>query len=223
MSAYQEVAAELTLLGLIVRGGFRPTAADGLDSARCVLLVGNAGPEMWPVFSAGRRDEPDPLDRWTRRVLAPIAERHGARLVMPSDGPPYAPFQRWARRVEPVHPSPLGLLIHPEYGLWHAYRAALLFEAPMAVPAAERHPSPCAACRGRPCLTACPVGAFSEAGYDAARCRGHLGTGAGAACLSGGCLARHACPVGRAYAPEPEQAAFHMAAFHMAAFLDTQA
>ena len=27
------------------------------------------------------------------------------------------------------HASPLGLLIHPDYGLWHGYRGALLFAA----------------------------------------------------------------------------------------------
>ena len=36
---------------------------------------------------------------------------------------------------------------------------------------------------------------------------------AGRACREGGCLARHACPVGAAAAHAPAQAAFHMAAF----------
>ena len=40
--------------------------------------------------------------------------------LFPFGGPPHFPFQQWARRAEPVHPSPIGLLIHPIYGLWHS-------------------------------------------------------------------------------------------------------
>ncbi len=29
--------------------------------------------------------------------------------------------------AEGLKPSPLGLLMHPEYGLWHGYRGAILF------------------------------------------------------------------------------------------------
>src|SRR5271166_4757675 len=76
-------------------------------------------------------------------------------------GPPHFPFQQWVRRAEPVHPSPLGLLIHPIYGLWHSYRGALAFPEALDVPALEVAPSPCDSCAEKPCLGACPVGAFS--------------------------------------------------------------
>ena len=213
MSVYSELRAELFAIGLIARGGFRVAPQDGLGTVRAVVLVGNAGPALWPAFAAGRRDEPDPLDAWVSRSLSAVAGRLGASVVMPNDGPPYPPFQRWAMRAEPVHPSPLGLLIHPVYGLWHAYRAALLFDAMIDLPARDEQPSPCETCAARPCLTACPVGAFDGTGYDVAACRAHTGGAEGGACREGGCLARHACPVGRDYAYGPAQQAFHMAAF----------
>ena len=76
-------------------------------------------------------------------------------------------------REEP--PVSLGMLIHPEYGLWHAYRAALLFDRPVdGVPKRIEQASPCATCAGKPCLSACPVSAFSGAAYDVAACAGHL-------------------------------------------------
>lgn len=81
-------------LGLRLRGGFAVDPSDGLDPIKAVLMIGNAGPSMWTRFQAERRDEPDPLDRWVRRHLTPIAESLSARLAMPSDGPPYLPFQR---------------------------------------------------------------------------------------------------------------------------------
>jgi hypothetical protein len=213
MSAYSELARALIPLGLIPRGGFRVWPEDGLGGLSVVVLVGNAGPALWPAFSAGRRAEPDPLDAWVARSLAPVARRLGARLVMPNDGPPHAPFQRWAMRAEPVYPSPLGLLIHPVYGLWHAYRAALLFATEIDLPARADGVSPCDTCPDRPCLSACPVGAFDGIGYDVAACRAHAGGPGGGMCRSGGCLARHACPVGRDHAYGPAQQAYHMAAF----------
>ncbi len=72
---------------------------------------------------------------------------------------------------------------------------------------------PCDTCVERPCLTTCPVEAFSQSGYDVPRCVAHVDSPAGVECLTGGCLARRACPVGREYAYQAEQAEFHTRAF----------
>jgi len=146
-----------------------------------------------------------------------VADAFDAALVRPQDGPPFAPFQRWAQRAEAVHPSPLGIAIHPDHGLWHAYRGALLLAPRLALPPRDARPAPCASCDTRSCLSACPVAAFAEppaaggARYDAARCAAHVAAPAGAACREQGCLARRACPVGRPY-PAAQQR-FHMEAF----------
>lgn len=145
--------------------------------------------------------------------MATLARDFGARAILPFDGPPYVPFQRWAQRAEPVAPSPVGILIHPDYGLWHAYRGALAFPEALELPPADPRPRPCDTCSGRPCLTTCPVDAFTRAGYDVPACAGHLRGAAGADCVTGGCLARRACPVGGAWAYAPGQAEFHMRAF----------
>lgn len=177
------------------------------------MLIGTVGAEGFAAFEAARRDEPDPMDRWSKRVVDPIAARLGARAAYPSDKP-YLPFQRWAMRAEDVHPSPLGLLIHPVHGLWHAYRAALLFEgAVLGLPARAGAPSPCAACEAKPCITACPVDAFTGTSYDVARCAGHLRADAEPHCRTLGCRARDACPVGRQSRYGDAQIRFHMHAF----------
>jgi hypothetical protein len=154
----------------------------------------------------------NPLDRWSREVIEAAAAEFGARAAFPSDRP-YLPFQRWAAEAEGLKASPLGILIHPEYGLWHAYRGALLFDRALDLPPPVPRPHPCDDCRAKPCLSACPVGAFDGESYDVATCRSHVNSGRGSACLSGGCLARHACPVGRAYAYGEPQQRFHMTAF----------
>src|SRR6201999_1900384 len=86
------------------------------------------------------------LDPWTRKTLAPIAAQFGARAVFPFGGPPWFPFQRWAMRAEGLRSSPLGVLIHPEFGLWHAYRAAFLFDALVDDAAPKSLPFACEAC-----------------------------------------------------------------------------
>ena len=214
MTDFPSVQAAVAARGLICRGGFHPRPADAVPGAAGTLvLVGNAGPEMWNVFSRERRNEPHPLNAWTCRVIGEVADGLGARALFPFDGPPYLPFQRWAGRAEPVHPSPIGLLIHPDFGLWHAYRAALVFAEKLALPPPDRRPSPCETCAEKPCLSACPVDALTTGTYDVPACIAHISAPAGADCLDRGCRARLACPVGRPYVYVPAQARLHMEAF----------
>jgi ferredoxin len=147
-------------------------------------------------------------------VLGTLAAEHGAVVLFPSDDPPH-PFQRWARRADPeLAPSPLGLLIHPDHGLWHALRGALLLPERLPLPPRpEVRPSPCASCAAKPCLQGCPVGAFTPAGYDVGACRACLATLSGQACMIQGCRARDACPIGRAHRYGSAQLQHHMRAF----------
>lgn len=213
--------------GLMLRGGFAFDASDRAppgpsgEPAAAVLLVGHAGSSIWPHFSRWRATQPstlaDPLDAWSRMVIDAVAARFGARAVYPFERP-YLPFQQWAMRAEGLKPSPLGILVHPQYGLWHAFRGALLFadateaEAAGALgPRADAYP--CDACAEKPCRKACPVGAHATGLFAHASCLSHIRAPIGRACLSGGCLDRDACPVGPAYRYVANHRAFHMAAY----------
>jgi ferredoxin len=221
---FEEIAAAIQPAGLVARGGFHPEPEDRLpafpggEPGRTLLLLGMVGPQGWDAFqSSPEASLPEhPLDRWTRRVVSELAARFGARALFPFDGPPYWPFQPWAMRAEPVAVSPLGILIHPEYGLWHAYRGALLFEERIALPEPRPQPSPCETCAARPCLHACPVEAFTGSTYRVEDCAAHISTPAGALCMEEGCRARDACPVGRSYRYPAAQIRFHMQAFRRA-------
>ena len=85
-----------------------------------------------------------------------------------------------------------------------------------ALPAGSEAVSPCDTCEGQPCLATCPVAAFDSSGYDVAACAAHIGSAAGAMCMTAGCRARAACPVGAAHTYPPAQVEFHMAAFKRA-------
>jgi hypothetical protein len=146
-------------------------------------------------------------------MLLPIADRLGAGYVHPSDEP-FQPFQRWAQRADDVWPSPIGLLVHSAYGLWHAYRGAFLFAGDIAgLPDVGRSRQPCLTCTDRPCLSTCPVDAFTVDGYDADACAGHVRSASEPNCLGDGCAARRACPVGVEFRYGPDQMRFHMEAF----------
>jgi hypothetical protein len=197
--------------GLSYRGAFHAEAP-----GKTLVLVGFVGAENWSAFTASPEaadGRPNPLDRWSSRVIAAIARSLGATPLFPFDGPPFLPFQRWAQKAEPVYPSPLGILIHPDWGLWHAYRGALAFADRIDLPPPDLRPSPCDSCTDKPCLSACPVGAFTSTGYDVPACVSHVAAPAGADCMIAGCRARRACPVGVGYRHVPVQAEFHQRAF----------
>lgn len=200
--------------GFTPLGWFAPKPEDKVPhDARFVILIGNAGADMFRRFARERDPERDTMDDWTRDVVAGLAQGIDAKALYPFDMNPPWPFLTWARRGGAGHVSPLGLNIHPSYGLWHAYRAALLFPVAFDLPVQQPGPHPCEACDARPCLTACPASAFDGTHYDVPACFAHIASAAGTDCMTRGCLARHACPVGQGFAYAPAQAQFHMRAF----------
>jgi len=210
-----EAAAEAA--GLAFRGAFHPQTGDlpaGV-SAGTIIMLGFIGADQWNGFAASaeyRDGRAHPLDRWSYRVISRLASDLGARPLFPFTAP-FMPFIRWAQKAEAVHPSAMGMLIHPDYGLWHAWRGALTFEEKLDLPPRDERPLPCDSCIDKPCLSACPVRAFDGTGaFDARSCGAHIRKPEGATCMSG-CLSRRACPIGAEYRYAAEQAAFHMKSF----------
>ena len=214
--------------GLVPRGAFHPRPKDRVPSisggvaAGTIVLVGNAGPTMWSAFRNSRESarSQDPLDHWSRRVIGALAEQLDCEALFPFEGPPFLPFQRWAQRAETVFPSPLGMSIHPVFGLWHAYRGALAFAGELDSSPTPTSAHPCDDCPDQPCLHTCPVDAVRVDAYDAPACARHIRSLQGIDCLHHGCRARRACPVGRSYQYSSDQAEFHMRAFLHAQLVD---
>jgi epoxyqueuosine reductase len=213
--AIQALTARLAAERLEVLGGFATDQdEDGLPAGtRTLLLIGPAEPGFWPHLTAQPEWDgaPDPVDRWSRRVIGRLACDLGAKALFPFGGPPYHPFYRWALRSGQVWESPVRLLVHARQGLMVSFRGALALKETVPVPAPASRP--CDSCPA-PCLTACPVGALTGAGYELPTCHAFLDRSEGQDCMTGGCLVRRACPVSQSYARLPEQSAYHMRRFH---------
>ena len=181
-------------VGLVPRGAFRLGESERrgpLAGVRTIVLAGMAGRDGWSAFAASPEASDglgDPLDRWSRRVIESSGARtRRDRRCFPFGGPPClaVPAMGAARRAGP---SLADRSSDPSRatGFGTPIAARLGFREALAVPEPEALPSPCESCSGRWCLKACPVGAFSAAGYDVAACVGHVKSAAGADCMERG-------------------------------------
>jgi epoxyqueuosine reductase len=211
-----DIAGRAAAHRLMVMGAFHAGPEDDLpeDIRTLVMLGPMSGPDYWTHLTSQPEWDgaPDPVDRWSRRVIGGMACDLGGKAYFPFGGPPWKPFIAWAKRTGRAWASPVTILVHDTAGLMVSYRGALGVRERLELPATG--PRPCEGCAGKPCLTACPVGALSGAGYDVPACHAFLDTQPGRDCLTQGCAVRRACPVSQAYGRVPHQSAYHMGHFH---------
>ncbi|WP_298431089.1 ferredoxin [uncultured Jannaschia sp.] len=200
-ATWDALAAEATVLGLELLGGMQ-------KGEGTLLLYGPDPARFWRVLQASpEAHAPDPIDRWSARVLTALARDLGGTALFPF-GTPRQPFMTWATGTGACHVSPVGLLVHRTQGLNVSFRGAIRVPRRIVLPAPG--PSPCVGCPA-PCTTACPVLALTSDGYDLPACHAWLDDPRND-CMARGCAVRRACP---ASPPRPDaQAAHHMAAFH---------
>jgi epoxyqueuosine reductase len=175
--------------------------------ARSIAVIGNGGGAFWQAYrrhvaadpSWTRRD--NPLDDFTRAVverdLAGPLRDQGIRCttVYPFDETATLHFMELGRIAGIGGPSLIGVTVHPTYGPWIAFRAALLLEEPIDKPGDALGFDPCPRCIARTCIPACPVAAVSEKhGWDATACVRHR-VEAAPDC-GAGCYSRLRCVLG---------------------------
>jgi methylmalonic aciduria homocystinuria type C protein len=125
---------------------------------RLGILIGNTR-ALWPPFTAAVCDpalaaEPDPLERYTERVIDAAFSPSGAgpRIYYGHRryGGAFLPLQRLAATTGLGAIAPNHLVIHPIYGPWFALRAVVVTDG--APPERQPIAQPCqctAACRER--------------------------------------------------------------------------
>jgi hypothetical protein len=106
-----------------------PSDTDGAPAGtQTLLLLGPSEPGFWAHITASAEfidGAPDPIDRWSRRVIGHMACDLGAKALFPFGGPPWHPFIGWAKRSGRAWESPVGFLVHDHAGLMVSYRGAL--------------------------------------------------------------------------------------------------
>jgi methylmalonic aciduria homocystinuria type C protein len=171
-------------------------------------LIGNTA-ALWDVFikqysiDTTLQTAPDPLDAWVERAVHEALRRaRGVSSVTfghraDAQGG-YLPMQRIARDAGLAALSPAHLSAHPEYGLWWALRALVVFEQegpPSPTPAL----APCAGCAA-PCAPALEAALSAQAHPDRASIR---------ADWRAWVAVRDACPVGRHHRYGEGQLGYH--------------
>ena len=199
--------------GLIILGELEVADTDPVPiEAQSILLLGPDEPNFWEIFKESEEFndlEANPLDRWSKRVIDNIAGHNKCTALYPFGGEPYKPFFSWALRSGSVWSSPVHLAVHKDKGLFVSFRGALAINQSKKIN--QSFENPCTKCPA-PCLSACPVDAFTEVGYDVVTCKDHISSLDSSNCKSLGCNTRRACPVG-ANLRSFEQSSFHMEKF----------
>jgi len=220
----QVLSEKASASGLSVRGGFHigpdddvPLLTNG-ELAQSLVLLGNTGSSIWPSFSTSSeyKDGLDnPLDRWSQRVGDALAMDCGGTAYYPFGGPPYQPFIKWATKAESLQRSKLGLLMHPEYGLWHAYRLAIVLPEELFDQRTRsiQQTNACDSCQDQPCYGTCPVDAFVNNQYHVDQCVQFLASNPQAQCNQTGCMARMSCPEATQHRYVQLHAKFHITQF----------
>jgi hypothetical protein len=162
-----------------------PYRAGALDSgARSIVVIANGGGALWAAHKEHARRNPGwwerdhPLDDFTRTVveheIAPAARKTGARctVVFPfMRGKATLNFIELGKEAGLAGPSILGVVVHPRFGPWIAFRAAILIDEKVDAPGDACGFDPCPSCVERPCIAACPTAAVAyPAGWDIPRC-----------------------------------------------------
>ncbi len=163
-----------------------------------------------------------PVDEYSQdcviQVLASVAPEGSWKIVFPDHHSSVnMPLQALGQLAGWHHPSPLGIGINHQHGLWFAYRSvvAVNFEILQSPDDSANHKamqsqpdlSPCLECVDQPCLVACPGGALNiAAAPDMNACVSYRLT-QDSVCASA-CVARNTCPVASDWRYSDEQIAY---------------
>jgi epoxyqueuosine reductase len=189
--------------------------------ARSIAVIGNGGGEFWKAFkrhvdaNPGWSERDNPLDDFTRATVERevggmlAAQRIAHETIYPfMSGGATLNFMEAGRAAGLSGPSILGVMVHPTYGPWIAFRAAILLEEPIDAPGEALGFDPCPSCTARTCISACPGEAVHfPQGWNIPKCLTHR-VEVEADCAAR-CHARAACVLGPEHRYPEEELAYH--------------
>lgn len=186
-----------------------------LPGTRAILVFGSGGPALWNALLGELRAHPEhlsaeahPLDAYVRRAVEradpALAGARRRWFFAAADTELHLDFRVLADLAGLGGRSRMGLLLHPEFGLWLGLRAACFLDQDVPF-SAPMEADPCAGCPA-PCVTGCPGDAFVDGAWNVDRCAAFHE--ASRRCASS-CDARGACPKGAEHRYGPEEMVYH--------------
>ena len=190
-----------------------------LPNARSVILIGFAGRSFWVVLQRFLSENPefrdtreDRIDDYTllqfksaSKILDDEKVNYWMAFPFGSSGPTLD-FSKLGELGGVGVKSLMGILIHPEYGLWVSLRGAIITDLEFSQ-YDEPLPSfnPCPHCH-KPCISVCPASTVSENGWDYNACmKFRISTDT----CRNNCASRRACPYGNEHQYSEEQLSHH--------------
>ncbi len=175
-----------------------------------IIIIGHGGTHLWNQIRHELNSSPDPIDTYSRKSLSRFCQQllgHGQyRILYPGEENP--PLQQLGQIAGWHNPSPLGIGINSEWGLWYAYRAMAVTEHPLPTISSPLQASPCDSCNGDFCVLACPAEAVNrKSGLNLKRCA-DFRLRRRSPCADS-CPARMACPVQAKHRYSSEQLRYH--------------
>lgn len=208
----------LNLWAVFACSSLPPTIAEPMRDAGIavgdysrLVVVGHGGRGMWEALGRFGFRTDDPVDFFSthlvQQMIGDYLDDARSQIIYPGRGPG-VPLIRLGEAAGWSRPSPIGPGIHPEYGLWFAYRVAFLTDAPLLETEKPSPLRPCDTCEGRPCLGGCPAGAVRwPVDFQLQPCLGYRL--AHESPCADRCLARLACPVAPQHRYSDEQIGYH--------------
>ncbi len=162
-----------------------------------LVMLGHGGRQFWEAMSENDWKVADPIDTYSIRIANLFIEQtlpsFDNLFLFPKQNY-LIPLQQLGELAGWCHPSPLGLGISPQFGVWYAYRAAFLTSAPLPLTSFPTKASPCDSCQTKPCIFTCPVEAVGNIDqFNLTNCAEHR-IAVQSSCADR-CLARMACPI----------------------------
>ena len=177
---------------------------------RSLLVFGHGGRRLWETLPQPLDPAQHPIDHYAVenvRWFAREALEDPEPLLLFPFSRTVVPLQRLGRALNLSRPSWLGLDIHPEFGLWFAYRAVVLTRRAVEPTRRPDFATPCDSCPDKPCRSACPVEAAGSP-FDLRACADHrLSEHSPCAEL---CPSRLACPYQSQHRYSEAQMRYHM-------------
>lgn len=121
---------------------------------KTLCLIASGGRSLWENLPHPLDVTTHPIDFYTQKKMQEFAEvflRDEIEILYPSDHL-IIPLQKIGRAMNLCTQSPIGLDIHPDFGLWFAFRGIFLTRKDITDNSIGKRPALCETCALKPCL-----------------------------------------------------------------------